>query len=544
MIMKLLKNICVISILLITILLWGCQDWLQEDPLDALSEATFFQNTSDAMMALTGLYNASSVGDAAGGYEILVSTSATDDSQHKGAAVGSIFSGYYDPSEQYYFVLPMWRRAYTSIYRCNYFLQKIENVDIDTNLKAELIAEARFIRGYEYFLLSFLYGGVPLVKKPLTVVEANTIPRDTYEETVDFILEELTAAAGDLPATRPTNERGRILKGAAFAVKGKLLMINERWGEAAEAYKEVMDLGVHTIDPRFKKLFEEAGETSSEIIMSAIKIVNERPNNFNQQNAKPGFYGGYDEENATQELVNAFLCSDGLPIEESPLYDPENPFKNRDPRLYATLFLPQYTIFNGTLYLAHPELTNYGLKSLHGATGYGWKKFTTDGYTGEQGNSGDDIIHIRYAEVLLGYLESKLENGDPITQQLLDETINKVRRREEIQMTPVTETNSDKLREIIRRERRVEFALERYIRYIDIRRWNIFYDVMNVQFHGMKLTNDPENYTDFAVETTGPYRGHYKALNRTGSFKPGRHLVPIPQYEIDTNPNLVQNPGY
>src|SRR5690606_23310305 len=119
----------------------------------------------------------------------------------------------------------------------------------------------------------------------------------------------------------------------------------------------------------------------------------------------------------------------------------------------------------------------------------------------------------------------------------------KVRAREEINMPPVTETDPEKLREIVRRERRIEFALERLIRYMDIRRWGIFIEVMNRQFYGMKLTDDPENYTAYPVETTGRYRGHYKVLDKTGTMTPEMALLPIPLYEIDINPTLEQNPG-
>lgn len=69
-------------------------------------------------------------------------------------------------------------------------------------------------------------------------------------------------------------------------------------------------------------------------------------------------------------------------------------------------------------------------------------------------------------------------------------------------------------------------------------------DVMNRQFYGMKLTDDPENYTDYTVETTGRYRGHYKVIDKTGTVTPEMAILPIPLSEIDINPNLVQNPGY
>ena len=544
--MKLIiKKIYVIAGILMVSLLSGCEtDWLDEQPLESLSASTFWNSKDDTMLALAGIYRAGHIGTNAYTNQVLCFTSATDDSSYKHGSVDNMYSGYFKPGDVEN-VLVIWNRAYTTIFRANYFLENIEKVQMDVADKEEVIAEVRFLRAYEYYYLSTMYGGVPLVTKVLSVEEANTQKRKSLQEIVTFCIDELTAAAKDLPATRPDTERGRILKGAALAVKAKLLMIHQRWAEAATTYKEIMDLNVHSIDPRYKELFEEVGETSKEIILSTNIIANIYGNTHNQLNWHPDFYGGYQETNVFQGLVDAFLMNDGLPIEESPLYDPAHPFDNRDPRLYASIFLPEYTEFRGILYLAHPSLTNKGIGTpLRGATGYGWKKYVTENYTGNVYSSGDDVIIIRYAEVLLGYLESKLESGDNITQDLLDQTINEVRGREAVHMPPVTETDRDKLREIVRNERRVEFCLEHPTRYIDIRRWDIYTEVMNQQFYGMKLTDTPETYTAYPVETTGKYRGHLKSINKTGTVKPESALLPIPIYEININPELEQNPGY
>ncbi len=544
--MKVIKNISLVTVisLILSIGLAGCQkSWLDEQPLAQLSEASFWNTESDALLALTGVYNGSNVGNNGYNNELLIMASATDDSGYKAGAKGVIYSGYLVPGDAQV-VQAIWQRAYRTIFKANYFLENIERVDMDADKKKEYIAEVKFLRAYEYFYLSVLYGGVPLITKVLTIEEANSQTRNSLEEIVDYAMTELTAAATDLPATRPENEKGRIVKAAPLAVKGRLLMIHEKWAEAAATYKEIMDLDAHIIDPRYKAIFEEEGENSKEIILSTNCIAGLYGNAQNQRNYHPDFYGGYQEDNAFQGLIDAFLMKDGLSIEESPLYNPAKPYDNRDPRLYASIFLPEYTVFRDKLYLGHPDLTTSGIASLIGATGYGWKKYVTEDYSGDQGSSGDDIILIRYAEVLLSYLESKLENGDNITQSLLDETINKVRARQEVGMPAVTETNADKLREIVRRERRVEFCLERLIRYMDIRRWGIFMEVMNRQFYGMKLTDNPDNYTKYSVETTGKYRGHYKVIDKTGSIKPEMALLPIPLYEININPKLEQNPGY
>lgn len=521
----------------------GCQEeWLDKQPLAALSEASFWTTESDAMLALTGVYRNSNVGLAYNNTnEFLIMSSFTDDSGYKHGAVGVIYSGYLNEGDGQV-VKAIWDRAYATIFKANYFLANIDRVEMDAAKKAEITAEVRFLRAYEYFYLSILYGGVPLITDVLTIEEANNQTRNTLQEIVDFCITELTACATDLPASRAESEKGRILKAAPLAIKGRLQMIHKNWSEAASTYKQIIDLDAHIIDPRYKEIFEEVGENSKEIILSNNMLAGLNGNSRNQRNFHPDFYGGYQEDNLYQNLVDAYLMNDGLPIEESPLYDPENPFENRDPRLYASVFLPGITEFRGKLFPSDPYQN--GISKLMGATGYGWKKYITEDYSGNWASSGDDMILIRYAEVLLSYLESKLEAGDNITQDLLDQTINQVRGRDAVSMPPVTETDPAKLREIIRRERRVEFCQEMLIRYMDIRRWGIFLERVNRKFYGMKLTDDPDNYDAFTVEKNGKYRGHRIVIDKTGSFKETDKLLPIPTYEININPALEQNPGY
>jgi len=523
--------------------LTGCDisSHLDEQPKSSLSESTFWTGEGDVMLALTGIYESGNVGDNAYTNEHLIMSSYTDDSSYKLGGVGVIHSGYLNPSDGAV-VEAIWNRAYDAIFRANYFLENIEEVEMDSEQKAEVIAEARFLRAYEYFYMSVLYGGVPLITEVQTIDEANNQSRSSLEEVQNFSINELTQAAQNLPATRPDNEKGRILKAAALAVKGRLLMIQENWGEAASTYEEIINLNEHIIDPRYKELFTVEGENSDEIILSTNMIAGDYGNTHNQRNYHPEHFGGYQETNATQSLVDSYLMEDGLSKGESPLFDPDNPFENRDPRLYETLFLPGHTEFRETLW---PDDAEVVIGNLNGATGYGWKKYVREDYNGDQASSGDDRIWIRYAEILLSYLESRLENGENITQSLLDQTINQVRGRDVVDMPPVTETNPDELREILRRERRVEFATERLIRYMDIRRWGIFMDVMNQQIYGYKITNDPSNYDgSYAIETSGEYAGHYRVFDKTGTYEPDNALIPIPLYEIDINPNLQQNPGY
>lgn len=542
--MRVIKKI---SLLLIALLFvqTGCQkDWLDEQPLANLSEASMWKTASDAKLALVGIYQMSSVGENAYTNFLLQLSSATDDSGYKHGTTSSIYSGYFLYAAETSVIRARWVKAYNTIYRVNYFLQSIDKVPMDEATKKEYIAEARFLRAYEYFWMAQWYGGVPLVTKVLTIQEANSVSRDTRANIEKYVVDELTAAIADLPMTRPASDKGRISKAAALAVLGRQQMILKQWDAAAAAFKTIMDSGSYGIAPDFDKLFKEEGENSNEIILSCNCIAGLYPNAQHQRNYHGDFYGGYQECNIFQDLIDAFPMKDGLSIETSPLYDPANPFANRDPRLYVTAFLPSYTTFRGKLYLSNPDPASPGYTTsgtgLIGHTGYTWKKYVTENYVGDQGSSGDDIIWIRYAEVLLGYLESVLESSQPVTQAVLDASINKVRARASVNMPSVTELDKAKLRDIVRRERRIEFATERLIRWMDIHRWGIASQVINKKFYGMKLTDDPANYTKFVVNE----KGHKFVIDRTGSYQSHHDLWPLPQSELDINKNLVQNPGY
>src|SRR5690606_38451632 len=194
----------------------GCQDWLDEQPLVQLSEGSFWNSQGDALLALTGIYNGSNVGDNTYNNELLILSSATDDSSYKFGSVGNIYSGYLRAADTQV-VQAIWQRAYRTIFKANYFLENIQDVEMDPEKKAEFIAEVKFLRAYEYFYLSVLYGGVPLITEVLTIEEANNQLRRPLDEVVNFTLQELTDAAADLPASRPSSERGRILKAAPLA---------------------------------------------------------------------------------------------------------------------------------------------------------------------------------------------------------------------------------------------------------------------------------------------------------------------------------------
>ena len=154
---------------------------------------------------------------------------------------------------------------------------------------------------------------------------------------------------------------------------------------------------------------------------------------------------------------------------------------------------------------------------------------------------GKDYVLIRYAEVLLTYAEA-MNNINPLCQEAFD-AVNKVRAR--VGMPALQKTDASKptycgtqadLLKRIKNEWRVEFALEGDIRKWNLRRWGDAKEVLNRKYHSMVWTLNGENFT--------PYVGTEHVELPGSKYSDHNYIYPIPQTEMDLNPNLKQNPGY
>jgi hypothetical protein len=527
-------------VLLLTALMPGCSNEIfDKQPLDAVSDATFWKTEKDASLALVGCYNFGSYwasGDFFGGISMIYLDMMAGLGSEKELIPDAVTNGTLNST--YWLTSAFWSNSYGTIARCNNFLGHINDISMSDANKAMMVAEVKTIRAYLYMNLALYFGDVPMPTKVLSIPEANSIRRTPKAEVWAFAENELKSSFASLPTTRPSGERGRITAGATLAILGRLQMAQKKWSDAAATYKRIIDGGAYTIDQGgFAQLFRQTGESSREVVF-AHEYLEDFVGTVMLQYLYPESYGGWHQYSPYNELVQSYECTDGKTVDESPLYNANTPYANRDPRLDYTIMIPGRTSFEGTLYEASPTSSSPDRISRYNWSGYCINKFMDPAFSGSLMNYGGNFPLIRYAEVLLGYLESKMEAGDVVDQALLDATINQVRGRTSVNMPAVKSTGAASLRTILRRERKVEFAFEG-LHYYDLQRWGTAATELNRQFTGMKLTNSPATYKDFPVDSQGFY------IYQKRNFVAGKNeLWPVPQSEININPALTQNTGY
>jgi hypothetical protein len=237
--------------------------------------------------------------------------------------------------------------------------------------------------------------------------------------------------------------------------------------------------------------------------------------------------------------------SDGLTIDESPLYDPEHPYENREPRFYESILYDGAPFRDGFIYSRKDDPWNYVDRSRstwNTPTGYYMFKVYDERINGLLDRPNGKKNHadyplIRYADVLLGYAEAQNEAVGPDASVLA--AINQIRTRADVSIPTIEEAygsvSQDQMREIIRNERRIELAFEDK-RFTDITRWKL----------GHKLNGYVRGVEPSLNEGTGEIEYEYfnvvPQLFITENDKMYRQ--PIPLGVMEKNPNLVQNPGY
>ena len=524
----------------------SCVD-LDRYPLEELSDKSFWRSPDDAEKAVSNLYTSLPYWDVDDAIN-------SDDAVHgiKWAA-GNISKGVYDPQDF------GWKGNYAAIRKANIVLSKVDLIpNYDGEKKNRVLGQAYFFRALQYFNLIRSYGDVPYVDKPLSLSDQEGIVRTPREEVYGKVMQDFDKAIEYLPKSWSASEYGRVTKGAALAMKARAALYYGKWDVAAESAKKVMDLNEYNLydeqnTGKYQELFWEKADGCKEFIL--VKQFKEAENSWFLIGWEAFPTKGWGGINPTQSLVDAFEDIEGAPIAKSTLYDPKKPFEKRDPRLEVNVLHHGETLYGVTINVAPLKSaapTGIGQHGDATATGYYQQKWLDPSIdpSSKGWDMGKDAVLIRYAEVLLTYAEAKNELS-PLDDEAF-KAVNAVRKRvgmPELQKTDASKPTycgtQDDLRQRIRNEWRVEFALEGGKRQWDIRRWGIAKKVLNEPFLGLKykLVDSSDAKEGDGGKICILYEGENVKL--TGSkYEDHNYVYPIPQEERDLNPALTQNPGY
>ncbi len=436
---------------------------------------------------------------------------------------------------------------YETVSKCNIFFANIDKATFDETTRNRMIGEVKFLRAYAYFRLVCFYNGVPLITTTFNLDDDFYLPRNTYDECMKFVLDELEEAIPLLPLTYDAANLGRITKGTAMAAKARALLFmasplnnpandQTKWQKAADAAKAVIDLGIYSLYPDYRKSYQDDAIYNSEVIWN--RLYNNVPYpemRVELSHFPPGYYG-YAHIHPLQNMVDEYERTNGLLPKEDPEYDPYNgQWENRDPRFYACINYDG-AMFQGReveCFLPGGQDSNEGPIEAWNATttGYYARKFGNESIIRPRGTNVGNTPwpHFRYNEVLLNYAEANYFLGK---EDICRQYINMIRSRPSVNMPAVTATGSDLLKKL-QHERKIELFLEGH-RFFDVRRWKIAPEVLSIDAEKVDIHKDP---------VTGVKTYTYSVF-QPRNFPDKMYYLPIPQAEMEKNTNLVQNPGY
>ncbi len=400
----------------------------------------------------------------------------------------------------------LWTGYLGLVTKCNETIHQVENnpdINADESIKQQTIAEARFLRGYAYFMLVRLFANVPIIDKKLDdPAQQVNIPQNTASEIYQFIEQDLTFAVAHLPLSWDSQFIGRATQGAANGILAKVYLTQKKWGPAMSTAKLVMESGQYDLSTDYAKIFSEEGENSKESVFEVQATASATATQANgiQYASLQGVRGANDWNlgwgwNVPSDALEA-AYEDGDPRKaRTILYASTNTVQNRS--MYNEV-MPVYPSEVPNPRYNHKVLGNPSLRNSI-SRGCWWM----------------NVRILRYADVVLMYAEAANESGQTEeARTALNSVRARARRGAPAGVLPdVTATNQNTLRNAIRHERRIELAME-HDRFFDLVRWGIAEQVL----HAAGKTN----------------------------FRAGRdELLPIPQTQIDLSNNVLKpNPGY
>lgn len=482
-----LKYIAIIAVF--GLIFQSCNDFLEKNPETNLSENSFYKTAADFTAAVNGTY--SSLQDYIGDWYVFAEIPSDNTRNQLSGSVTSQdeFDKFYIDTQNSY-ILSFWTRAYNVIHRANTVLGRIDGINMDSSLAERYKLECKFIRALMYFNLVRVYGDVPLVLKEISISESYNILRESKDNVYNQIISDLKEAAQGLPASYSASESGRATKFAAKALLGDVYMTLHRYSDAESILAEVINSGQYAL------LENTAGSLNIDGYKAVFSPTNHNSKEgiFEIQYLKggygegSGFVNNYAPENSGTNVVS-LGSTGGNNIPEMDIY---NAYEKGDLRRDYSMSLGYHDNRKNGAWVESRYIS----------------KFRDIPY--QSGDASNNYPIIRYADVILMYAEALNQNGK--TAEAC-KYLNMTRRRgfgyQTTETTPVDLNTADKNAFIllVEQERRVELAFENH-RWFDLIRTGRALDVMKS-------------------------KGFF--LNNTNL------ICPIPQKQIDVNPNLTQN---
>jgi len=540
-----------IGLLILLFIYSGCKEsFLDSSPTDKLTTETFYKTEADFIQSVNGVYGINCT------WRQMMEYFPWIDMATPAAVKGSGRFGQWEwgqngftPDNYHSDQKNWWKRWWLGIARANEVIKRIDEkgdgVFTTDGLQNRIKGEALFLRAFYYFNLTYIWGDLPLITEPVTQ-ETYYPSRDAHSLIVEQMIKDLSEAETLLPSVTEyrnnTSNLGRVSKGAAMSLLGKIYCFEKQWANAATELKKVIDSGDYQLTPGatgFNDQFWPSGENGIESIFEiqyTFGIGDQYGNAYVSFCATGGTgiddaKGGNNYVEPTDWLVDLYETKSGYKVKSNwisntnstdnftftstdPAFNPANPFNNRDPRLMWTV------MYGGSPYVDEKFPGHTFTAASPVESNYATVKYIVHQPASMQSDM--NMIVLRYADVLLLYAEALME------QNKLSEAstyVNMVRSRPSVAMpdVPASVTASQtSLRQYIHEERIRELALEYGHVFFDLRRWGTFVSENNGYWTANKF-------------------GH---TNTAMSIDDHNVLWPIPQDQVDLNPNLGQNPGY
>ena len=561
------KNIHII-LMSAALMLTSCNDsFLDRIPHDALTDANYWQ-TETHLSSVANTFTSS-----LSGKDWLNKTEIMADSAPWSVTTAwrTIGGGYFTSDASQF--NSVWSAAYTGIGRTNYFLNNYQRATgVKEEVRERYAAEAYFYRAYNYWILTSLFGDVPLVTSELNVESPDVFRgRDARKDVIDRITKDLEDHYKALPEyfAAGSSDFGRVSQCAALALLSRIYLYNGRYEDAVSACERAMSSTYYKLystghpDVDYVNLFNYTGRASRNPANKETLIAfvynydlgesSRTSHNLSRECWVPNDYARFTP---TASMIECYLTKDGKIWDPNSATSYEDVFKDRDPRMTQSILAPGTKWEGGEsgdmlstdkTVFTYPKFDN-SKDGCMSYTGYYMRKYVEPSTVKDVGHDDNDIVLIRYAEVLLNYAEAKEQLGT-LTQSDIDKTINLLRDRVGMVHLKLSEipAGSD-IRTEIRRERRVELFFEGH-RYFDIIRWK------QGEILGEDLLGVRKDYLDPARLKEGIIGNlkwktvngkEYLVLESGRTFDPEKnYLLPVPFTQMQLNPQLApNNPGW